>query len=318
MARKRKGQPVHGWIAIDKPEGIGSTKVVSDVRRLFDAAKAGHGGTLDPLASGILPIALGEATKTVAYVMDGAKTYRFTIQFGEARSTDDREGEVTATSDLRPDDGAIRAVLPRFIGEVSQVPPAFSALKIDGERAYDLARAGEAVELAARTVRIDRLELIERTGPDLATFEVACGKGTYVRSLARDIASALGTVGHVARLRRTACGPFNETNAIPLDKARSLGHGPALRASLLPILTALDDIPALALTEDEARRLGSGQVFSLRETPSAFGPTQVVKALCDGRLVALAQVEGGFVRSLRGLNLETSSSGEDDVDHCRA
>ncbi len=320
MARKRKGQPVHGWLAIDKPVGVTSTKVVADIRRLTDAAKAGHGGTLDPLASGILPIALGEATKTVSYVMDGAKTYRFTLAFGEARSSDDREGEVVATSGGRPDDAAILAVLPRFTGEIEQVPPIYSALKVDGERAYDLARAGEAVELAARRVRIDSIRLLARPDADRAEFEVACGKGTYIRSLARDIARAVGTVGHVAELRRTACGPFNETNAIPLDNARALGQGPALRAKLLPILTALDDIPALALTEDEARRLRSGLPLAIdrlafRDPAQAAAADLTVKVVCDGRLVALGRCAAGELRPVRVLNLETHSSGEDDVDH---
>lgn len=320
MARKRKGAPVHGWLAIDKPVGVTSTRVVAEIRRLADAAKAGHGGTLDPLASGILPIALGEATKTVAYVMDGAKTYRFTLAFGEARSTDDREGEVIATSDVRPDDAAIAAVLPRFTGDIEQVPPIFSALKVDGERAYDLARAGEAVDLAARRVRIDRITLLGRPSADLAEFEVACGKGTYIRSLARDIAQALGSVGHVAVLRRTACGPFDESNAISLDNARALGQGSAFRAKLLPILTALDDIPALALTEDEARRLRSGLPLALerlafRDPVQAAAGDLTVKVVCDGRPVALGHCAGGELRSLRVFNLETHSSGEDDVDH---
>jgi tRNA pseudouridine55 synthase len=315
MARKRKGQPVHGWIAIDKPVGVTSTQVVGAVRWLCDAAKAGHGGTLDPLASGILPVALGEATKTVPYVMDGAKTYRFTIAFGEARSTDDREGEVTETSPVRPTDDQIRAVLPGFEGEIAQVPPAYSALKVDGERAYDLARKGEDVKLAARQVRIDGLELLARPSPDLAEFEVRCGKGTYVRSLARDIAHKLGTVGHVAALRRTRCGPFAEDNAIPLDFARSLGQGPALRAYLLPVLTALDDIPALALTEEDARRLRNGQFLSVQDQDGVFDPDQTVSVVCDGRLVALARVVDGELRPQRVLHLENHSSGDDDVDY---
>ena len=210
MGRRRTGTPIHGWLIIDKPLGRSSAQVVAAVRRITGAAKAGHGGTLDPLATGVLPIALGEATKTVSYVMDGSKAYRFTLRFGEARTTDDREGAVTETSPARPTDAEIRAVLPRFTGLIEQVPPAFSALKVDGVRAYRLARAEEAVALAPRQVRIDRLELIARPDADTAEFLVRSGKGAYMRSLARDIARALGTVGHVAALRRTAVGPFRE------------------------------------------------------------------------------------------------------------
>jgi tRNA pseudouridine55 synthase len=320
MARKRKGLPINGWLAIDKPVGIGSTQVVSIVRRLTNAAKVGHGGTLDPLASGILPIALGEATKTVSYVMDGAKTYRCRVQWGEARSTDDREGEVIATSDKRPARAEIEAMLPRFIGAIEQVPPAFSAIKIAGERAYDLARAGEVVEMKSRIVRIDRVTLLDMPDADHADFEVACGKGTYIRSFARDIALALGTFGHIAQLRRIACGPFNELNAIELDNFREVGQGPALRPYLLPIETALDDIPALALTEAEARRLHSGQALSLmrlagRDAEAPLTPGLIVRAMAGNRLVALARCDGGELRSVRVMNLQPDSQGENDVDY---
>ncbi|CAA7617130.1 tRNA pseudouridine(55) synthase TruB [Magnetospirillum sp. UT-4] len=321
MPRKRKGIPIDGWLAVDKPVGIGSTTVVSILRRLTNAAKIGHGGTLDPLASGILPIALGEATKTVSYVMDGAKTYRVVVAWGEARSTEDREGEVIATSPVRPDRDAISAALPAFTGDILQVPPAFSAIKVAGERAYDLARAGAAVELAPRLVRIDRIALLAMPDADHAEFEVECGKGTYIRSLARDLAVALGTVGHVAALRRTACGPFDESSAISLDKLQELGQGPALRTHLLPIETALDDIPALALTEAEARRLMSGQALPLaglagREAPTP-PPGTNVRAMQGARLVALARIDGGTLRPVRVI-LQPSSSGEDDVDYARA
>ncbi|MBC7954215.1 MAG: tRNA pseudouridine(55) synthase TruB, partial [Rhodospirillaceae bacterium] len=257
MARKRKGIPIDGWLAIDKPVGIGSTQVVAAVRRITGAAKVGHGGTLDPLASGILPIALGEATKTVAYVMDGAKTYQWRVRWGQSTTTDDMEGAVCATSDVRPTTEQILAALPAFLGDIQQVPPAYSAIMVNGERAYDLARAGETVELKSRIVRIDGFRLVGQPDADHADFEVNCGKGTYIRSLARDLALALGTVGHIVILRRTACGPFNEGNSIPLDKFRESGQGPALRSHLLPVETALDDIPALALSEAEARRLHS-------------------------------------------------------------
>src|SRR6188768_3863512 len=265
---KRPKQKIDGWVVLDKPLGMGSTAAVGRVRWLFSAEKAGHGGTLDPLATGVLPIALGEATKTVPFVMDGRKEYRFTLRFGEARSTDDGEGAVTATSEDRPSDQAIRAALPRFTGRFEQTPPAFSALKIGGQRAYDLARAGQAVDLKPRQVTIDRLELVSRPDADHADLVVSCGKGTYIRSLGRDLAVALGTVGHLSALRRTAAGPFREEAAISLPKLEALGHIPALLGALVPVVTALDDIPALALTEAQADQLRHGQpVFLTRDAP---------------------------------------------------
>ena len=255
MARRRKGEKIDGWVVLDKPVGLGATPAVSRVRRLFGAQQAGHGGTLDPLASGVLPIALGEATKTVPFVMDGRKEYRFTLRFGEARATEDAEGEVTATSEVRPDDAAIAGALAAFCGEIEQMPPAFSALKVDGRRAYDLARAGETVELKPRKVLIERLEFLGRPDRDHANFLVGCGKGTYIRSLGRDLAIALGTVGHLSMLRRTAAGPCREAAAISLPKLEALGHIPALFGALAPVATALDDIPALAVTEAQADRL---------------------------------------------------------------
>ncbi len=307
MARKRTGKPINGWLAIDKPLGMTSTSVVTQVRRLTGAAKVGHGGTLDPLATGILPIALGEGTKTVAYVMDGAKTYRWRVTWGEARSTDDAEGEVIETSDVRPTRAAIEAAIPDFLGEIQQVPPIYSAVKIDGRRAYDLARNDQSVELKARTVRIDRLALIDMT-EEWAEFEVGTGKGAYIRSLARDLAQALGTVGYVSMLRRTSCGPFNEGNAISLDMLADFGHSPASATYVLPVETALDDIPALALTEDEARRLQSGQCLSVlrlaaRASLPEIAPGETLRAMSDGRLVALARIEDGEVRPVRVLNL---------------
>ncbi|MBI3446033.1 MAG: tRNA pseudouridine(55) synthase TruB [Magnetospirillum sp.] len=308
MARKRKGDPIHGWLAIDKPLGLSSAQVVARVKRLLNAAKVGHGGTLDPLATGILPIALGEATKTVSYVMDGSKTYRFQIRWGEATSTDDREGEVTQTSDIRPTDAAIIAALPVFTGEITQVPPIYSAIKVDGERAYDLARAGEVVELASRVVQIDSFTLLGSPDADHADFEVECGKGTYIRSLARDLAKALGTVGHISVLRRAACGPFTEENAISLESLDELGQRPGPRTFLLPIETALDDIPALALTESEARRLQSGNPVSVlhvasRHPQASFASGTMCKAMSGKRLVALACIESGEIRPVRVMNL---------------
>lgn len=301
MARRKKGDKIDGWVVLDKPVGLGSTQAVGKVRRLFGAQKAGHGGTLDPLASGVLPIALGEATKTVPFVMDSRKEYRFTLRFGEARSTEDAEGEVTATSDLRPEDAAIAAALPAFIGEITQTPPAFSALKIDGKRAYDLARAGETVELKPRQVRIERLEFAGRPDRDHADFVVQCGKGTYIRSLGRDLALALGTVGHLSMLRRTVVGPFREEGSISLSKLEALGHIPALLGALAPVATALDDIPALAMTEAQADRLRQGQpVILTRDAPPSGA---LVRAEQDGRLVALARSDGVSLQPVRVFNL---------------
>ena len=305
--RRRKGEKVDGWLILDKPAGITSTQAVNVVRRLFNAQKAGHAGTLDPLATGILPIALGEATKTVPYAMDGRKTYRFTLKFGEARSTDDAEGEVTQTSDKRPTDDEIRAALPAFIGAIEQVPPAFSAIKVEGARAYDLARAGEAVELKPRQVTIYGFSLLGRPNPDEAQFEVRCGKGAYMRALGRDLAIKLGTCGHIADLRRTAVGPFTEAAAISLETLKSLGHSPAAFEHLLPIETALDDIPALALTATEAIRLRSGQPVGLlhrqdRDRIYELSPGGMVRAMAEGRLVALTRFEAGELVPVRVMN----------------
>jgi tRNA pseudouridine55 synthase len=307
VARRRRGIPIHGWLAIDKPAGLSSNAVVGRVRRVTGADKVGHGGTLDPLATGVLPIALGEATKTVAYVMDGAKVYRFTVRWGEARSTDDAEGTVTATSPVRPDAAAIEAVLPGFVGAIQQVPPAFSAVKIEGERAYARARRAETVALEPRPVRIDSFRLLARPDADHATFEVGCGKGAYMRSLARDLAVKLGTYGHIATLRRVCVGPFREEDAISLDKLSLLGHSPALETLLKPVETVLDDIPALALTVAEARRLRHGQPIAVLPVASRtplthIDPNTVVRAMAEGRLVALARIKGGEIRPVRVIN----------------
>ena len=308
MAAKRRGQKVDGWVVLDKAAGMTSTQAVGAIRRLFEAAKAGHGGTLDPLATGLLPIALGEATKTVPYVMDAMKTYRFTLCFGEARTTEDAEGEISATSDARPSDEEIRRALPGFRGRIQQRPPAFSALKIDGRRAYDMARAGETVELAEREILVETLDLAERPDADHAVFEVRSGKGAYMRSLARDLALAVGTVGHVSALRRTAVGPFHETDAISLDSLRALGHIPAASRHLLPVATALDDIPALAVTDSEASRLRCGQsVGPIRrqdlERIGQFGSGAIFCARSGGLPVALVRLEAGDLRPVRVLNL---------------
>src|SRR5262245_48225274 len=292
-----------------------STHAVSVAKRVFQAKRAGHAGTLDPLASGLLPIALGEATKTVPFVMDGRKIYRFTVRWGEERDTDDAEGRVTGTSAERPSVEAIRALLPRFTGSIAQVPPKFSAVKIEGERAYDLARDGEDVELEARPVEIHRLELIETPDADHAVLAAECGKGTYVRALARDIGRALGCLGHVAALRRTAVGPFTEAIATPLDALRQeapaetpaeaaepppLGSSPA-QPPLLPVEAGLAALPALRVSSSDAGRLARGQAVLMRgrDAPVMEG---WVSVLAQGSLIALAEVEKGELRPRRIFN----------------
>ena len=311
MARRRRGRPIHGWVIIDKPSGITSAHVVAKVRRSLDAAKAGHAGTLDPLATGILPIALGEATKTVPYVVDGEKTYRFTVRWGEERTTDDTEGTVTETSDVRPTAEEIRAVLPEFTGWIDQVPPAYSAIKVDGRRAYELARADEAVELASRRVLIDSFDLIEMPDADHASFEVYCGKGAYIRSLARDIARRLGTRGHVISIRRTRVGPFSEGDAISLDNLESVRHIAPPFEHLLPVETALDDIPALALTVPQADHLRHGRAVRVigaggRQVVDLDGVDdgQVMCAMSGGRAVAIVRLSGEDLQPVRVLNMQ--------------
>jgi tRNA pseudouridine55 synthase len=305
--RKPRGRPLDGWLIIDKPQGMTSTDVVNRVRRLFDAQKAGHGGTLDPLATGVLPIAFGAATKTVPYVMDGTKLYRFTIRFGEARDTDDADGAVRETSAERPTDARIQAELAAFRGDIMQVPPAYSAVKVAGERAYDMAREGRAPVLEPRPARVDRFELIARPDPETAVFEVESGKGVYMRSLARDLARACGTVGHIAALRRLRVGPFTEAQAIALDKLRgSDDTAPASPDLLLPVATALADIPALALTEAEVAALSHGQAISLvtmmgRIPGNADPAGGSVRAMAGGRVVALCRLEDGLLKPERLL-----------------
>ena len=308
MARKPRGQPVHGWVVLDKPLGMSSSRAVGAVRRAFDAAKAGHGGTLDPLATGVLPIALGEATKTVAYAMSGRKTYRFTLRWGEARSTDDGEGMVVAESALRPSRDQIVAALPAFHGAIAQRPPDFSAIKLAGARAYDLARRGAAPKLASRPVEIARLELLAMPDPEHADFLAEVGKGTYIRALGRDLGQALGCYAHVTALRRLAVGPFTLDGAISLDKLEALGHSPAASGHLLPIETALDDIPALALSGEEAEALRCGRVVTpLRPSDRAridlLEDGATIRATSDGRLVALAAIDKGLIRPVRVMNL---------------
>jgi tRNA pseudouridine55 synthase len=323
--RKREKRDVHGWVVLDKPVGMTSTHAVSVVKRLFSAKRAGHAGTLDPLASGCLPIALGEATKTVPFVMDGRKGYQFTVRWGEGRDTDDAEGRVVATSATRPHGEAIAALLPRFTGTIAQTPPKFSAIKIDGERAYDLAREGEAVELQSRPVDIHRLDLIEIPDADHAVFAAECGKGTYVRALARDMGQALGALGHVCALRRVVVGPFREIDLISLEQLQALCHRAAageasFADALMPVETALDDIPALAVSRADAARLQMGQAVLLRgrDAPIFRGTVYVTAA---GHLVALAEVDRGEIVPKRVFNLAglMGSAGRkkasDDVDY---
>lgn len=305
--KKRDKRDVHGWLVLDKPVGMTSTHAVSIAKRLFSAKRAGHAGTLDPLASGCLPIALGEATKTVMFVMDGRKRYEFTVRWGEERDTDDAEGRVVAESADRPAPEAIRALLSQFTGTIEQVPPRYSAIKIEGERAYDIARDGETVELKARPVEIHTLELIATPDADHAVFAAECGKGTYVRAIARDMGRLLGCHGHVSALRRTAVGPFAREDMIPLadlqavcDRA-AVGEG-SLADVLLPVSTALDDIPALAVSRADAARLQRGQAVLVRgrDAPVVRGTVSVTVA---GQLLALADMDRGEIVPKRVFNL---------------
>jgi tRNA pseudouridine55 synthase len=310
MARRKKGDAVSGWICLDKPYDLTSTHAVSRVRRLFNAQKAGHAGTLDPLATGILPIALGEATKTVPFLVDSDKTYRFTIEWGRTTTTLDREGETTAESDVRPDRAAIEAALPAFVGEISQVPPAYSAIKVDGERAYDLARAGEIVELKARLVTIHAARLAGIPDPDHAEIEIDCGKGTYVRAIVRDLADRLGACGHVSALRRTRVGPFTEDRAITLENLEELSHKAGCLEALLPVETALDDIPELAVTAEDAFRLKQGRPIVLvprqvEALKARLAPgSRTVSAMAEGVMVALCEMRAGRLEPSRVFHLD--------------
>ncbi len=322
--RKKKGRPVSGWMVLDKPLGMGSTEAVSKIKWLYGAEKAGHAGTLDPLASGMLPIALGEATKTVPYVQDGAKVYRFTVSWGEERSTDDLEGAVTRSSPERPDEQAIRALLPKYTGVIMQIPPQFSAIKIAGERAYDLAREGEAVDIPAREVEIGRFDLVEMRGADATVFEIECGKGTYVRSLARDMGRDLGCYGHISELRRTEVDPFTADELVTMaeieqaiasvqpaateeDEAPQAPRpGPdqwkALDALLMDTGAALDCLPQVVVNDDTAARLRLGNPVIVRGRDA---PAQADEAcaFARGRLVAIGAIEAGMFKPKRVFSL---------------
>ena len=327
MGRRRKGLAVSGWITLDKPFDVTSTQMVSKVRWLFNAQKAGHAGTLDPLATGILPIALGEATKTVPFLVEADKTYRFAIEWGKTTVTLDQEGEVTATSSVRPSPDSVAAALPAFVGEIQQTPPVYSAIKVGGERAYDLARDGVEVELQPRTVVIHQARLVSAPDPDHVEIEIVCGKGTYVRALVRDLAERLGACGHVSALRRTRVGRFAEAGSITLERLEELCHRGAGLEALLPVETALDDIPALAITDEDAFRLSQGrpivllprQVETLRAClkPRTIGgqdASRTVLATHGGRASALCEMRAGRLSPVRVFHLD---QGDPDVDHAR-
>lgn len=303
MTRRKKGKPIHGWLVLDKGSGITATQAVGAVKRLFDAQKAGHAGTLDPLATGVLPIALGEATKTVPYAVDGKKSYRFTVRFGAETDTDDAEGSAVRTGETMPTLPAIEAVLPQFTGEIEQVPPRFSAIKVDGARAYDLARDGEDVQLQPRVVMVEDLRLVEMPDAAEAVFEAECGKGTYVRALARDMGRALGCFGHVIALRRTKVGPFIEEAAVSLDilKEAAQAGEEALTAHLQPVEAALDDIPAVGVSPSDAASLAKGQAVLIRgrDAPVMSG---AAFAHFKGRILALGELEKGSFHPTRVFN----------------
>ena len=301
MARKRKGRAVSGWLVVDKPAGLTSSAVVNKVKWAFDAAKAGHAGTLDPAATGVLAVALGEATKTVPYVTDALKCYRFVVRFGAATTTDDAEGEVIATSGLRPTEAQIEAALAAFRGDIVQVPPQYSAVKVAGERAYALAREGEVLDLAARPLWVESLDLIARPDPDHLELEMVCGKGGYVRAIARDLGAALGCFGHVSALRRLWTGPFRVEDAIAFDKLDQIRHSDAIETHLAPVSTGLDDIPALAVTARDAADLRQGRAVAgaggdLSEGCDAW-------ASLDGAPVAIGVWRAGLLHPRRVLNL---------------
>jgi tRNA pseudouridine55 synthase len=309
MARRKKGDAVSGWVCLDKPYDLTSTSAVSRVRRAFNAQKAGHAGTLDPLATGILPLALGEATKTVPFLMDADKAYRFMIQWGRSTTTLDREGETTDSSDVRPTREQVEAALPAFVGEIDQVPPNYSAIKVDGERAYDLARAGETVELASRKIMVFDVRVADVPDADHITLELDCGKGAYVRALVRDIADALGACGHVSALRRTRVGGFRQENAVTLESLEKLGYEARQSEALLPVETALDDIPVLAVTDEDAFRLKQGRSIVLvprqvEAVKAGLKPgSRTVSAMAGGTMVALCEMRAGRLEPSRVFNL---------------
>ncbi len=302
MARGKKGRPVNGWLVVDKPAGVGSTTVVNKVKWAFGAQKAGHAGTLDPAATGVLAVALGEATKTVPYVTDAVKCYRFRVTLGAATTTDDAEGTVIETRDMRPTDAEIAAALGAFRGEIQQVPPQFSAVKVDGERAYDLAREGEVMDLAARPLWVERLEMIGRPDADHVDLEMVCGKGGYVRSIARDLGRALGCLGHVAWLRREWSGPFNASEGVSLEEIDRLAKSPEIDALLLPLELGLADLPELPCTPEGAVRLKNGNPGMVFSSTAQYGDE--AWASYQGRPVAVGIYKAGELHPSRVFNLD--------------
>ncbi len=301
MARRKKGRDMSGWILIDKPAGMTSTAVVNKVRWAFDAKKAGHAGTLDPDATGLLPVALGEATKTIAYLGDALKAYVFRMRLGISTTTDDAEGAVVARSDLRPSDAEIEAALPAFVGDIRQVPPQFSAVKVDGERAYDIARAGEAMDLAARDLFVDELSVIGRPDADHVDLTFVCGSGGYVRAIARDLGAALGCHGHVVWLKRIWVGPFDMADAVPFDTVERLARTDEIDALLRPVGMALADLPELRATPAGAARLRNGNPGAVLPGKVAYG--DLAWASLDGHPVAVGRYRAGELHPERVFNL---------------
>jgi tRNA pseudouridine55 synthase len=309
VGRRKKGDPVSGWVVLDKPYDLGSTSAVGRVRRAFNAQKAGHAGTLDPLATGVLPIALGEATKTVPFLVEADKTYRFMVAWGSTTASFDGESAITATSDVRPSRQAVEAVLPDFVGEIDQVPPDFSAIRVDGQRAYDLAREGVEMDLKSRKVVIHEARVTAQPDADHVEIEISCGKGTYVRAIVRDLAEKLGACGHVSALRRTRVGAFDEARAITLELLEDLVHKGRGLEALLPVETALDDIPGLAVTAEDAFRLSQGrgivllprQVETLRTLLD--GASRTVLAKHGSQAVAICEMRAGQLSPVRVFNL---------------
>ncbi|MGB5557000.1 MAG: tRNA pseudouridine(55) synthase TruB [Paracoccaceae bacterium] len=300
MARRKKGRDISGWLVVDKPSGISSAAVVNKVKWAFDANKAGHAGTLDPDATGVLAVALGEATKTVPYITDAMKAYRFCVRFGQATNTDDAEGEVIATSDLRPSDEQLRAALTGFVGEIMQVPPQFSAVKVDGQRAYKLAREGEDLDLAARPLWVESLDLVSRPDADHAELQMVCGKGGYVRSIARDLGAALGCHAHVRSLRRIWSGPFEAEGGITMDVLQSKAKSPELDAYLLPVETGLADLPELRCTAEAAARLRHGNAGMVLTSDAEYGDE--AWASLGGKAVAIGIYKAGELHPTRVFN----------------
>ncbi len=299
MGRKRKGRAISGWLNVDKPAGITSTAVVNKVRWAFDAQKAGHAGTLDPDATGVLAVALGEATKTIPYITDALKAYTFTVRFGAATTTDDAEGDIVAQSDQRPSDEALKDALNRFVGDISQVPPQYSAVKVDGERAYTVARAGQQATLDARPLWVEELTVIDRPDADHAQLHMVCGKGGYVRSIARDLGETLGCFGHVRTLRRDWSGPFSTAEAVSLDQIEDKARTDALDQLLLPLETGLADLPELRTTEMGAKKLRNGNPGEVLPGPAEYGDT--AWASFDGRAVAIGVFRSGALHPTRVL-----------------